>query len=215
MSSEFKPVLVVASLNVGKVREIESGLADFGYEVVGLANLPNVRPSPEAGSTFEANARQKAAYYSRLSDHLTVADDSGLEVDALGGLPGVHSARFLSESATDEQRSREILARMEGIPEPRRGARFVCCLVVARQGQVLEVFEGGVEGSIAREPRGNNGFGYDPIFLLPSLGRTMAELTAEEKNRWSHRGLALQKLRSYLRLPSVRNSEKDRAGKGF
>jgi XTP/dITP diphosphohydrolase len=200
MSSEPKPVLLAATFNAGKIREIQSCLSGLGYRILGLDSLPEVPPTSEDGRTFEANARQKAVYYSQFSNHLTLADDSGLEVDALGGLPGIHSARFVSKTATDEQRYREILVRLELVPEADRGARFVCCLALARQGEVLKTFEGKLEGVIGFQPRGGNGFGYDPIFLLPHFGKTMAELSDQEKNRLSHRGIALRKLIEYLQL---------------
>ena len=199
MDLRLNPTLIAATSNSGKIREIQTCLADLGYQVLGLDDLPQARPSPEDGDTFEENARQKAIFYSQFSKHLTLADDSGLEVEALGREPGVRSARFLGETATDEQRYRRILALMESVPEPQRQARFVCCLALAHQGKVIEVFEGSVEGVISREPQGKEGFGYDPIFLLPQFCKTMAELSLEEKNLLSHRGQALRKLALYLR----------------
>ena len=136
-------------------------------------------------------ARQKALHYSQFSKWLTLADDSGLEVDALDGLPGVHSARFLGESASDEDRYLEVLRRLSEIPDPQRMARFICCLALAREGEILGEFRGVLEGSITREPKGNQGFGYDPIFLVPSLHKTVAELSIKEKEQISHRGKAL------------------------
>ena len=191
--------LLVATLNPGKLREIQGYLASSPFEVTGLQGLRDVLPSPEDGDTFERNARQKASYYSRLFPGLTLADDSGLVVDALGGEPGVHSARYISPAATDAQRCRQILTRLQDVAKPDRTARFVCCLALARQGTVVQTFEGTVEGEIAREPRGDNGFGYDPIFLLPNLNRTMAELSGVEKLELSHRGQALRKMIAYLR----------------
>lgn len=213
MNPASSSILIAATLNKGKLQEIQSCLASLGYRVAGLESLDCVEPSREDGNTFEANARQKAIHYSRVSGHLTLADDSGLEVDALGGEPGVRSARFVSKDASDEQRYREVLARMEPVPEGRRSARFICCLALARHGQVLQVFKGRVEGQIARHPRGESGFGYDPIFLLPALGKTMAELSAEEKNLWSHRGEALRKLAAYLGWRR-RQWPETRSGKG-
>lgn len=169
------------------------------FEVTGLHSLPEVSPSPEDGETFEQNARQKAGYYSRLVPGLTLADDSGIVVDALGGEPGVYSARYVSPSATDEQRCCEILTRLRNVAKPERSARFVCCLALARRGRVIQICEGTIEGEIAYEPRGSNGFGYDPIFLLPKLNRTMAELSSAEKLEVSHRGQALRRMSEYLR----------------
>ena len=191
--------LLVATLNPGKLREFQGYLAGLAFYVTGLQSLPDVPSSPEDGDTFEQNACQKASYYSRLFPGLTLADDSGLVVDALGGEPGVYSARYVSPSATDEQRCREILTRLQDVAKPDRTARFVCCLALARQGTIVRTFDGTVEGEIAREPRGDNGFGYDPIFLLPELNRTMAELSAAEKFEVSHRGQALRRMSEYLR----------------
>ena len=191
--------LLVATFNSGKLREFQEYLAGLPFEVTGLGSLSDVSPSPEDGETFEQNARQKASYYSRLFRGLTLADDSGLIVDGLGGAPGIHSARYLGVSATDEERCREILKGLEKVARPYRTARFVCCLALARQGTVIQTFEGTVEGEIAHEPRGSNGFGYDPIFLLPELNRTMAELSGSEKLAISHRGHALRKMSEYLR----------------
>ncbi len=198
MTAKSEPLLI-ATFNRGKLREFHDYLAGLPFEVTGLQSLPGISPSAEDGDTFELNARQKAGYYSRFFPGLTLADDSGLVVDALGGEPGVHSARYVSPSASDEERCREILTRLQNVAKPDRAARFVCCLALARKGGVIRIFEGTVEGEIAREPRGNNGFGYDPIFLVPRLGRTMAELSAAEKLKVSHRGEALRKMSEYLR----------------
>ena len=198
MTASSEPLLV-ATFNPGKLREFHDYLAGLPFDVTGLKGLPGVSPSPEDGDTFELNARQKAGYYSQFFPGLTLADDSGLVVDALGGEPGVYSARYVNPSATDEQCCREILTRIRKIAKPDRAARFVCCLALARQGKVIQVFVGTVEGEITNEPRGNNGFGYDPIFLFPRLGRTMAELSAAEKLEVSHRGEALRKMSEYLR----------------
>jgi XTP/dITP diphosphohydrolase len=191
--------LLVATFNPGKLREFQEYLAGLPFDVTGLRSLPDVTPSPEDGETFEQNARQKGIYYSRVFSGMTLADDSGLVVDALNGEPGVHSARYLSVSATDEQRCLEILARLRSNPAAARTARFVCCLALSRTGAVIRTFEATVEGEIAREPRGRNGFGYDPIFLLPTLDKTMAELSGPEKLAMSHRGHALRKMTEYLR----------------
>jgi XTP/dITP diphosphohydrolase len=191
--------LLVATLNPGKLREFRDYLRGLPLEVTGLHSLPEAVPSPEDGDTFEQNARQKASYYSRLFPGLTLADDSGIVVDALGGEPGVYSARYLSPSASDEQRCDEILRRLRNVARPERSARFVCWLALARQGEVIQTFDGTIEGEIAYEARGSNGFGYDPIFLLPGLNRTMAELSPAEKLEVSHRGQALRKMSEYLR----------------
>jgi XTP/dITP diphosphohydrolase len=190
--------LIIATFNPGKIKEIQHFLQGLTFHSVGLEQLPGIPRYQEVGNSFSLIARQKALHYSQFSKWLTLADDSGLEVDALGGLPGVHSARFLSESATDEDRYLEVLRQLSEIPDPERMARFICCLALAREGEILGVFRGVLEGSITREPRGNGGFGYDPIFLVPTLQRTVAELSMEEKEQISHRGLALKAIRAYF-----------------
>jgi XTP/dITP diphosphohydrolase len=190
--------LLIATVNPGKVTEIRQFLSSFPLQVTGLETLTDITPCQETGATFAENARQKAEYYSQFAGGLTLADDSGLVVNALDGNPGVHSARFVSPSATDEERYREVLRLMDAVPEASRQARFVCCLALARRGKFLDLFEGIVEGLITREPRGEQGFGYDPIFLIPEIGNTMAELAAEKKLLVSHRGMALQKLADSL-----------------
>jgi XTP/dITP diphosphohydrolase len=192
--------LLVATFNPGKVKEIEEFLSSFSIRVIGLNTLSSLKPCSEVGKSFKENACQKAQYYSRFSSALTLADDSGLVVDALDGQPGIHSARFVSQSATDEERYREVLFRMREVPEDKRSARFVCCIALACQGKLLDVCEGYIEGIIAREPRGTYGFGYDPIFLLPKLGKTMAQLEPAEKLKISHRGRALEKVAAVLTL---------------
>jgi len=198
VTADFESLLV-ATFNSGKLREFHDYLAGLPFEVIGLQSLPDVSPSPEDGDTFERNAQQKASYYSGCFPGLTLADDSGLVVDALGGEPGIYSARYVSPSATDEQRCSEILVRLQNVAEPGRTARFVCCLALARQGSVICTFEGTVEGEIGFDLRGDNGFGYDPIFRLPKLNRTLAELSPAEKLEVSHRGQALRKMSEYLR----------------
>lgn len=190
--------LLVATRNPGKLREIQEFLSGFRLCPVGLESYPHLEASPEEGKTFKENARQKAVHYSQVCSTLVVADDSGLVVDALGGAPGVHSARFVSHAATDEERYGEVLARMRNVPWPKRTARFVCCIALAKQGEILGVFDGVVEGKIAEEALGKNGFGYDPIFVLPKLGKTMAQLLTPEKMQVSHRGIALRQLAATL-----------------
>jgi XTP/dITP diphosphohydrolase len=191
--------LLIATANRGKVSEIQQFLSSFPVRVQGLEALGDVTPCPETGSTFAENARQKAEYYSQFTSGLTLADDSGLVVDALDGSPGIRSARFVSPTAADEERYREVLRLMDAVPDASRQARFVCCLALARRGKFLDLFEGIVQGLITHEPRGKHGFGYDPIFLIPEVGITMAELEPEEKLVLSHRGIALKKLADALR----------------
>lgn len=189
----------MATFNRGKVREIQQYFHRLPFRLLDLASLPGIQPSHEDGSSFEENACQKALYYSAQTEGMVLADDSGLVVDALNGEPGIHSARYLRESATDEERCGAILWRLRDVPRDQRSARFVCCVVLAHRGGILQVCHGVVEGRIGRELQGTNGFGYDPIFVLPSLGKTLAELSPGEKIQISHRGQALQAMKRYLR----------------
>jgi XTP/dITP diphosphohydrolase len=186
--------IVVATGNPGKVGECSAVLAPAGFTVLGLDALSDTSPIEETGSTFEANARQKAEGYSLRTPHPVLADDSGLEVDALGGEPGVLSARYGGPGLSDPERCSALLEAMTDIPDARRTARFRCVLALAQEGRTLATFAGAVQGIILREPRGANGFGYDPIFFHPPSGRAFAELTRDEKERVSHRGLALRQL---------------------
>lgn len=190
--------ILVATLNPGKLKEIQLFLEPLYIPLLSLEVLPGVESAPEEGTTFKANARQKARHYSRFSKALTIADDSGLIVDALHGEPGIYSARYVSNRATDKERNERILSQMEDISEPRRSARFECCIALAQEGQVLEIYRGTLEGSICREPRGRKGFGYDPIFEVPELNQTLAELDPQKKIRISHRGQALEKVKIAL-----------------
>ncbi len=191
--------LVLATRNPGKVRELAGRLEGTPWRVLGPEAIEGLPAPVEDGATFAANARKKAIHYSRLVDHPVLADDSGLEIDALGGWPGVRSARVGGPGATDEDRIRLVLARMEDVPWEERGARFRCVLAVARRGEVLATFEGEVEGRIALEPEGGGGFGYDPVFFYPPMNRTFAEMTAAEKDSVSHRGRALDRAVAWLR----------------
>ena len=186
-------VIVVATGNAGKVRECAAVLAPAGFTVLGLETLADRTHVEETGSTFEANARLKAEDYSLRTPHAVLADDSGLEVDALGGGPGVMSARYGGPNLTDPERCTAVLAALAGTPDDKRGARFRCVLALAQAGRTLATFVGLAEGTILRAPRGANGFGYDPIFFHPPSGRAFGELTREEKELVSHRGLALRR----------------------
>lgn len=194
--------LVVATGNPGKVKELAGALEPEGFTVYGSESLADPAPVEETGATFEANARAKAEGYSRRTPHLVLADDSGLEVDALGGAPGVLSARYGSPTLSDPARCRAILKALTDTPDGKRTARFRCVLAVARAGRTLAVFDGTVEGTILRELRGSNGFGYDPIFFHAPSGKAFGELTREEKERVSHRGAAIRKF-----LEAVRRKE--------
>jgi XTP/dITP diphosphohydrolase len=191
--------LVLATTSAGKLRELRAELADTGFDpILTLKELPSVSLFPEDGRTFEENAIGKALYYSRATPHLTVADDSGLEVQYLEGGPGVYSARFGGEHVSYDEKNRMILHLLEGVQDKARTARFRCVLAVAQRESVLAVFHGTVEGWIAHVAAGSGGFGYDPIFYVPSLGKTLAQVPLETKNTLSHRGKAARKLRSYL-----------------
>lgn len=190
--------ILVATHNKGKLREYTELLADLPVEWVSLSDVGIQRDVEETGETFEANARLKATVYARQSGLLTLADDSGLEVEVLDGAPGIQSARYAGPDASDKERYRLLLANLEGIPDEERQARFVCVIAVAdHQGEVVTA-EGVREGRITREPRGNHGFGYDPVFWVPEYQATMAELEPEVKNRLSHRALAVEAIRPKL-----------------
>jgi XTP/dITP diphosphohydrolase len=191
-------VIVLATRNRGKVRELEALVADLPARVQTLDDYPEVPVLPETGATFEANAVGKATTVARLVGQIALADDSGLEVDALGGAPGVESATFLGPAASDDDRNRWVLGRLQGIAEGRRAARYRAVIAVACPDGRVRVFEGTCEGRIIETPRGRHGFGYDPIFLVPAYGRTMAELPPEVKNRISHRAKALAAARAHL-----------------
>ncbi len=194
-----RPEIVLATRNKGKVVEIASLLADLNVLVRSLEEFPEVPPLPEEGETFLENAKSKALTVAQITGRIAMADDSGLEVDALGGMPGVHSSRFLGEEATDATRNAWILEQLRGIPPHQRTARFRAVAAVALPSGEVYTFEGVVEGRIAEEPRGEHGFGYDPIFLLPEYGKTFAELGPEVKNRLSHRAKAVSAAKEFLR----------------
>lgn len=200
--------MLVATMNPGKLLEIAAALRPHGIEVVGLETLADRTEVDESGSSFAANARLKAEGYSRRTDLPVLADDSGLEVDALGGAPGVHSARFGGPGLDDAGRTQKLLAEIRDIADPaRRGARFRCALAVARGGKTLAVFEGRIEGRLLEAPRGSGGFGYDPIFFHPPSDCSTAELSVEEKQRVSHRGQAIQAFLDALAAGDPRLSE--------
>jgi XTP/dITP diphosphohydrolase len=192
--------LLVATTNAGKLHEIRNLLRDVEIDLLTLNDLPPVDCPEEDGTTFEENARLKARYYARHTAHVTVAEDSGLVVDALGGAPGIHSARYLGPSASYEERFAHIQRELAARRERRRTARFVCAVAVAQGEHLLFEATRSVEGEIASEARGAGGFGYDPIFFYPPYGRTLAEVTREEKLAVAHRGRAFRELAEWLRL---------------
>ena len=189
--------LLVGSANPGKLREYREILSGLDLALVAPTDLDPVPPEPaEDAASFAENATSKARTYAVASGLQTVADDSGLEVYALRGAPGVRSRRFFGEDASAEERNMRLLALLEGVED--RSARFVCVTALASPDGRVELFDGEVHGEIAEAPRGEGGFGYDPVFVIAGDGRTMAELTSEEKHRVSHRGLAGAKLRARL-----------------
>jgi XTP/dITP diphosphohydrolase len=182
--------LLVATRNPGKLREYDKLLKGCGYNLVGLEDYPGLDVE-ETGATFEENARLKAVTCAHTTGLLALADDSGLEVDALGGAPGVYSARYAGPGASDADRLHKLLAALRNVPPGQRAARFRCVIALAWPDGRYETFAGVCEGEIAFEPKGHNGFGYDPIFYMPEHGKTMAELPEEFKNQISHRARAM------------------------
>ncbi len=191
-------ILVLATRNQGKVLEIEKMLDFPRLEIRSLQDFPDFPEVVEDGRTFLENAFKKARACSEAAGQPALADDSGLEVDCLNGAPGIYSARFSGAEAADEANNRKLLSLLEGIPEARRAARFVCRMVLYWPEGTWIQAEGFCKGIIARAPRGEHGFGYDPVFYLPEFDKTMAELPLEEKTRISHRAQALRKIRSHL-----------------
>jgi XTP/dITP diphosphohydrolase len=187
--------LYCATTNPGKLREFQLALAD-SFVVEALPGLNSISPCEETGVTFEENAIQKALYYSKNCPGLLFVDDSGLEVDALGGAPGVYSARYAGLDANDEASNRLLLERMRGVSN--RSARFVCVVALAESGRLVRTFRGEVEGHLTEEPRGANGFGYDPLFYYPPFGCTFGEAPLARKMEVSHRSRALDSMRDYL-----------------
>jgi XTP/dITP diphosphohydrolase len=203
--------ILIATSNSGKLRDFVGAAVRHGVEIAGLPGFSSLPAVVEDGLTFEANARKKAEEYSRsASGGIVIADDSGLEIDALHGAPGVHSARYAApdlqnkephqaEANTDDQANNaRVLRELRGVPADQRTARFVCVLAAARDGQTLATFRGTAEGIILDVPRGEHGFGYDPLFYFPQIDKTFAELTAEEKSKWSHRGAAFRQLLEWI-----------------
>lgn len=191
--------LHLASSNPGKLRELAARAEAEEVKLEPLPGYAELPLAPEDDLSFSLNALEKALHYSRFNNGLVVADDSGLTVDALGGRPGVHSARYAGPQATDADNNRKLLEELRNQPDDQRCARYICVLALARQGELLGLFSDACAGRLLDAPRGTGGFGYDPLFLFPPLGKTMAELALEEKNRHSHRGKAFTKLLAYLK----------------
>jgi len=191
--------IVFASRNEGKIKEISYMLEGMDIELASLNNYANVPEIAEDGKSFLENALKKARIVSGCTGETVLADDSGLQVDVLGGEPGIYSSRYAGENATDAENNKKLLAKLKGVPQESRGASFCCVLVLYRTDDSYDCFEGKWRGQIIDMPRGSNGFGYDPIFLLPDLKMTAAELPAEIKNKISHRGQAFAQLKKSLR----------------
>ncbi len=189
----------LASSNRGKVRELAALAASEDVQLEPLPGHDKLPKFPENEPSFALNALEKALHYSRAADGLVVADDSGIVLDALGGRPGVHSARYAGPKATDEDNNRKLLEELRGVLEEKRTARYICVLALARRNRTLALFSAACEGRILETPQGSGGFGYDPLFFFPPLGKTMAELEVAEKNQHSHRGQAFRKLLAYLK----------------
>jgi XTP/dITP diphosphohydrolase len=200
MNQPVTPIIVVATRNTGKLREFQTLLRPLNYDIRNLSNFAGDTEGveiEESGNTFAENAGLKAAGYSRLVPFPVLADDSGLEVEALDGRPGIHSARYAGPDASDADRVRKLLDDLES-RTGKRIARFVCALALARNGKMIAESEGICHGVIINESRGSKGFGYDPVFLFPELGKTFAELDEAEKNQYSHRARAVAAIRPLL-----------------
>ena len=204
--------ILIATSNAGKLRDFAGAALRHGVEIAGIPDFSSLPAVVEDGLTFEANARKKAEAYSRYaSGEIVVADDSGLEIDALKGAPGVHSARYAAPdlqnkepaeadaNTDDEANNARVLRELKSVPTAERTGRFVCVLAAARDGMTLATFRGAAEGIILDAPRGTNGFGYDPLFYFPQIKKTFAELTAEEKAEYSHRGAAFRRFLDWCR----------------
>ena len=204
--------ILIATSNAGKLRDFAGAALRHGVEIAGIPDFSSLPAVLEDGLTFEANARKKAEAYSRyVSGEIVVADDSGLEIDALNGAPGVHSARYAAPdlqnkepaeadaNTDDEANNARVLRELKSVPTAERTGRFVCVLAAARDGMTLATFRGVAEGIVLDAPRGTNGFGYDPLFYFPQINKTFAELTAEEKAEFSHRGAAFRRFLDWCR----------------
>lgn len=186
--------LVIATLNQNKLKELKALLNGFPVTILSLKDFPHLPAIVEDGKSFYENALKKATTVASYTEKLTVADDSGIEVEALGGKPGVYSSRFAGENASDEENNAKLLGKLRGVTFDKRGARFRCVLVVVNPEGGTAFVEGECKGIIIDKPRGHYGFGYDPIFLVPEYNKTFSEIRPEEKNKISHRAKALREL---------------------
>jgi XTP/dITP diphosphohydrolase len=205
--------ILIATSNPGKLRDFAGAAALHGIEIAGIPNFSSLPLVVEDGHTFHENARKKAEEYSHyVPGEIVVADDSGLEIDALSGAPGVHSARYAADqphladaNTDDEANNARVLRELKHIPTDKRTGRFVCVLAAARDGKILKTFRGVAEGIILGAPRGTNGFGYDPLFYFPEIEKTFAELSAEEKSQYSHRGAAFRQFLDWCEKRIIEN----------
>jgi XTP/dITP diphosphohydrolase len=191
--------VIIATRNKGKIREFREALHGLGLRIYALSDFPDVPEIEEDGKNFTENALKKARVYSKYFGMLTISDDSGLEVDSLKGLPGIYSARYAGEGASSQVNNQKLLSELQGVPISKRGARFKCILAMISPDGKEAIAEGSCKGSIGFREKGKRGFGYDPLFILPTYGKTMAELSLREKNKISHRGKALKKIRRIIR----------------
>lgn len=190
----MKREVVIATKNAGKVKDFQQLFAPLDWEVRSLLDFPEIPEIIEDGHSFRENAAKKAEAIAAAFGKTVLADDSGLVVDALDGRPGIYSARYAGPDKDDQANNEKVLAELQGVPQEERTARFVCVIAVASPNKVTRYYEGFCEGEIALRPSGENGFGYDPIFYVPELKKTMAELSPQEKNRVSHRAEAMKQL---------------------
>jgi XTP/dITP diphosphohydrolase len=191
--------VIVATRNKGKLREFRDALKGLNLRIYGLSDFPEAPEVEEDGESFTENALKKARFYATYLRKLTLADDSGLEVDSLKGRPGVYSARYAGGKASSQENNRKLLRELQGIPISKRGARFKCIVAIRSPEGKEAIAEGSCKGRIGFKEKGKKGFGYDPLFILLKEGKTMAELPLEEKNRVSHRGKALRKIRKIIK----------------
>src|ERR1051325_10560352 len=198
--------ILIATSNPGKLRDFTGAAKTFGVEIAPLPNFSSLTPVVEDGLTFEENARKKAEGYSlHAGDELVLADDSGLAVDVLRGAPGVHSARYAADdpakvdsNTDDDANNARLIREIKDVPFEKRTGRFVCVIAAARKGKTVAVFHGKAEGLILDKPQGTNGFGYEPLFYFPEICKTFAELSAEEKSKYSHRGAAFRQFLEWV-----------------
>jgi XTP/dITP diphosphohydrolase len=202
------PTLLLGTQNEGKLRELRQLLAGLPFRLYGLSDFPNIASVPETGESFSENACLKAAGYAAQTSLLTLADDSGLEVEALGGGPGILSARYAAEGATDAERTTKLLTELSNVPEEKRSARFLSAVAIANsRGQIINVSVGVCNGRIDFAPRGSGGFGYDPVFVPSGYDKSFGELRSEIKNQISHRSRALLAAREFLLTLTIRSSD--------